>query len=63
VFGPTDVVVNEPYAQTPHIIIRKETACSPCRKYDCRKRTCMKEISAESVVRGVNMMLDSIKQR
>jgi heptosyltransferase I len=32
IFGPTDHIVNEPCAYTPHIIIRKETTCSPSKK-------------------------------
>jgi lipopolysaccharide heptosyltransferase I len=58
-FGPTDIVVNEPYTQTPHIILRKEVDCSPCRKYACRKKICMQKIKEESVIRAVNIMLDS----
>ncbi len=61
IFGPTDHVVNEPYICTPHIIIRKEVSCSPCRKYQCSKRTCMKNIREESVVRAVGIMLESFK--
>lgn len=63
IFGPTDHVVNEPYSHTPHIIIRKETKCSPCRKYTCAKRDCMKDISEVNVIRAVGIMLDSFKQK
>ncbi len=63
IFGPTDHVINEPYAFTPHIIIRKETRCSPCRKKDCSKRDCMKGVTEENVIRAVNIMLDSFKHK
>jgi len=63
VFGPTDHVVNEPYAHTPHIIIRKELSCSPCRKYTCAKRDCMKSIKEDNVIRAVGIMISSFKQK
>jgi lipopolysaccharide heptosyltransferase II len=63
IFGPTDHVVNEPYISTPHIIIRKETSCSPCRKYTCAKRDCIKDISEANVIRAIGIMLDSFKQK
>ncbi len=62
-FGPTDHVVNEPYSGTPHIVIRKELDCSPCRKYECAKKTCMKELKEDSVVRAIEIMLDSFKHK
>lgn len=63
VFGPTDYVVNEPYARTPHIIIRKETPCSPCRKYTCSRRDCIKDISETNVIKAINIMLEYVKQK
>ena len=63
-FVPTDHVVKEPYLYTPHIIIRDERIdCSPCRSYTCRKRSCMKAISEESVIRAVTIMLESFDRR
>lgn len=62
-FGPTDHLVNEPYQATPHIIIRKEIECSPCRKYTCSRRACMKAIREESVIRAVDIMLKSSRRR
>ncbi len=58
-FGPTDHVVNEPYTSTPHIIIRNDIECSPCRKYNCSRRHCMKGIKEESVMRAIDIMLRS----
>jgi len=60
-FGPTDHVVNNPYVGTPHIIIRKETPCSPCRNKTCPRRDCMKEIRETNVIRAINIMLESFK--
>jgi len=62
-FGPTDHVVNDPYAGTPHIIIRKEMPCSPCRRKNCPRRDCMKEIRETNVIRAVNIMLESFKYK
>jgi hypothetical protein len=56
-------VVNEPYAGIPHIILRNETECSPCRKKYCSRRDCMKGISEEKVIMAVNIMLDSVKAK
>ena len=63
VFGPTDYVVNEPYALTPHIIIRNEIKCSPCRKYTCSRRDCMRDISEENVIKSVRIMLETARDR
>ena len=63
IFGPTDHVVNEPYAMTPHIIIRSDIGCSPCRKYSCSKRDCMSEISEENVIKAVRIMLETARQK
>ncbi|MCX8043949.1 MAG: glycosyltransferase family 9 protein [Desulfobacterota bacterium] len=63
VFGPTDHVVNEPYARTPHIIVRKEMPCSPCRKYRCQKRDCIKDISEVNVIKAIDIMIAYMKQK
>ncbi|MCX5899389.1 MAG: glycosyltransferase family 9 protein [Proteobacteria bacterium] len=63
IFGPTDHVVNEPYAMTPHIIIRDEIKCSPCRKYTCSRRDCMRDISEENVIKAVRIMLETARDR
>jgi len=63
IFGPTDHVVNEPYKHTPHIVIRKEMSCAPCRKRNCPTRDCMKGIKESDVIRAVNIMLDSFKNK
>jgi lipopolysaccharide heptosyltransferase I len=63
IFGPTDHVVNEPYAVTPHIIIRDEIKCSPCRRYTCSRRDCMRDISEENVIRAVRIMLETARNR
>ncbi len=62
VFGPTNHIVNEPFPGTPHIIIRKELDCSPCRKKMCSKRDCMKGIKEGDVIRAVTIMIESVKQ-
>ncbi len=63
IFGPTDHVVNEPYKHTPHIVIRKEIECAPCRKRTCPTKECMKGIKESDVIRAVNIMLDSFKNK
>ena len=63
IFGPTDHVVNEPYRYTPHIVIRKEIKCAPCRKNNCSDRDCMNGVKESDVIRAINIMLDSFKNK
>jgi len=63
IFGPTDHVVNEPYRYTPHIVIRKEIKCAPCRKKNCTDRDCMKGVKENDAIRAINIMLDSFKNK
>jgi lipopolysaccharide heptosyltransferase I len=63
IFGPTDHVVNEPYRYTPHIVIRKEIKCAPCRKKNCTDRDCMNGIKESDAIRAINIMLDSFKNK
>ena len=63
IFGPTDHVVNEPYRYTPHIVIRKEIKCAPCRKTNCADRECMNGVKETDVIRAINIMLDSFKNK
>ncbi len=63
IFGPTDHVVNEPYRYTPHIVIRKEIKCAPCRKTNCADRDCMNGVKERDAIRAINIMLDSFKNK
>jgi len=63
IFGPTDHVVNEPYRYTPHIVIRKEIKCAPCRKKNCADRDCMNGVKESDAIRAINIMLDSFKNK
>ena len=63
IFGPTDHVVNEPYRYTPHIVIRKEIKCAPCRKKNCADRDCMNGVKESDLIRAINIMLDSFKNK
>jgi lipopolysaccharide heptosyltransferase I len=63
IFGPTDHVVNEPYRYTPHIVIRKEIKCAPCRKKNCTDRDCMNGIKESDAIRAINIMLGSFKNK
>ncbi len=58
IFGPTDAAVNAPYGFN-NIIVRKELSCSPCKKKDCRDRTCIASISVEDVFEAVKSMSDN----
>lgn len=49
IFGPTDVVVNRPYSKEA-VIIRKKFDCSPCKKKNCKERTCLLTISPDEVL-------------
>ncbi|HNS15324.1 MAG TPA: glycosyltransferase family 9 protein [Syntrophorhabdaceae bacterium] len=57
IFGPTDVKINAPYGLN-NVIVRKEISCSPCKKKDCRERTCIESISVEDVFEAVKRMSD-----
>ena len=46
-----------------NIIIRDEISCSPCRKYNCSKRDCMRDISEENVIKAVRIMLETARDR
>ena len=63
IFGPANHVVNEPYKYTPHIVIRKEIKCAPCRKKNCADRDCMNGIKESDAIRAINIMLDSFKNK
>ncbi len=55
IFGPTDVYVNAPYG-SPHIIVRRELPCSPCKKKNCHGRKCLEDITVEEVFEAVQRM-------
>jgi len=48
-FGPTDPVRHAPYGEG-HIVLRKETRCSPCYKRECKSGDCMQAIQVEDVM-------------
>jgi ADP-heptose:LPS heptosyltransferase len=58
IFGPTDPIVNAPYEGTPHIIVRKDLPCSPCRKRGCKDLECMEAISSQDVFDAAKMLLE-----
>ncbi len=58
IFGPTDPIVNAPYEGTPHIIVRKDLSCSPCRNRGCKDVECMKAISSQDVFEAAKMLLE-----
>ena len=55
-FGPTD-----PRRHTllgaRQVVIKKKIDCSPCYRRDCRKHSCMKEITKEAVFGAVKILL------
>lgn len=57
-FGPTDHLVNGPYSRKA-LILRKEVACSPCKKRDCKARECLHSISPSEVLSSAKVMLDT----
>jgi ADP-heptose:LPS heptosyltransferase len=54
--GPTHLVENEPWDQTPARTVRIPIACSPCRR-GCAAATCMQSISPEAVIRAARELL------
>jgi lipopolysaccharide heptosyltransferase II len=57
-FGPTDHIVNAPSKKNRNIIVRKDITCSPCRKFNCASRECMKAIGWEEVLEAVAKLLN-----
>jgi lipopolysaccharide heptosyltransferase I len=58
IYGPTDPVVNAPYGGTPHIIVRKDLPCSPCRNRRCKDVKCMDAITSQDVLDAVKSLLE-----
>jgi ADP-heptose:LPS heptosyltransferase len=54
--GPTDPVVNAPYAETPSRQLRAALPCSPCRS-GCSAATCMRSIAPEAVLAAARELL------
>lgn len=59
IFGPTDPIVNAPYEGTPHIMVRKDVPCSPCRNTGCKHRECMNMVSTQDVFDAAKTLLES----
>jgi lipopolysaccharide heptosyltransferase II len=59
-FGPTDPVVNAPYQNNPHLVLRKDLPCSPCRKRNCESVECMRMITPDEVC---NAAITLLKER
>ena len=58
-YGPTDPLVNAPSRSTPHIMLRKDVSCNPCRDRDCSDRACMSAIKPAEVVAAVQTALEN----
>jgi len=58
IYGPTNHVVNAPYEKNPHIMLRKDLSCSPCRKRDCKSVRCMTMVKPDEVFDAVNKLLN-----
>lgn len=57
-FGPTDPIVNAPSSKNRNLIIRKDVSCSPCRKFNCSSKICMKAIDYNDVLGAVIKLLN-----
>jgi len=57
IFGPTDPVVNAPYKKNPHIMLRKDLPCSPCRNRKCKSLHCMNMVKPDEVFDAVYRLL------
>jgi 3-deoxy-D-manno-octulosonic-acid transferase/heptosyltransferase-1 len=58
IFGPTDHRVNAPSPKNRNIIVRKDFHCSPCRKFTCSSRACMKAIGCDEVLEAAIKLLN-----
>ncbi len=54
--GPTDPVVNAPYAATPSRTVRVHVPCSPCRR-GCATASCMRLIPPVAILRAARELL------
>ena len=59
IYGPTDHLVNAPYENNPHRVLRKDVSCNPCRKRDCARLSCMSAVTPEDVIEAVTQLLPS----
>ncbi|MBN1823570.1 MAG: lipopolysaccharide heptosyltransferase II [Endomicrobiales bacterium] len=57
--GPTDPKRTGPFGGKT-TIIRHEVACQPCRKRNCKKRTCMDGITVDEVFETVKAILKKV---
>lgn len=57
IYGPTDPVVNAPYEKNPHVVLRKDLACNPCRKRNCQSIECMDMVKPDEVFDAVCKLL------
>ena len=57
IYGPTDPVVNAPYEKNPHIMLRKDLPCSPCRNRKCESLQCMNMVKPDEVFDAVYRLL------
>lgn len=57
IYGPTDPVVNAPYDKNPHIMLRKDLPCSPCRNRNCKNLQCMNMVKPDEVFGAVCELL------
>ena len=62
IYGPTDPVVNAPYAGTPSVQVRKNLPCSPCRDRNCQKLDCLRAVNHEDVLKAAIDLLLRVKQ-
>ena len=58
IYGPTDPVVNAPYEKNPHIMVRKDLLCSPCRNRKCKSLQCMNMVMPDEVFDAVCKLLE-----
>ncbi|OGP52789.1 MAG: lipopolysaccharide heptosyltransferase II, partial [Deltaproteobacteria bacterium RBG_13_52_11] len=63
IFGPTDPRTTSPLGEG-HVVIRKETSCSPCLKRICPEdHRCMELISVLDVIEAVKEWLEKLCKR
>ncbi len=58
IFGPTDPLINAPFGNKKHMILRKDIPCSPCRNRKCKTKVCLEEITPEQVYRAAEKFLE-----
>ena len=62
-FGPGDPIRVGPYGNPEtQVVLKKDTPCSPCYRYECKNMLCLKSISVEEVLEAAYRLLTKARE-